>query len=404
MTHPMTRCVGARVDWLTVAWSCPISDATRVQLQARARFAAEHGCSVEYAAPDGWRAALAPTRRDGWYRLEAPQAVAVVDLHAPGGWCVVVEQSGEHLSQLTDAAGALQAARRVAAALLDAPTALEGARLRRVDLAADFVGFALDDIAADAWLTRRRTTVGRYDASEEASTVRTYSQGRHVTGFVIAPGNPVLCRIYDKSAQLEALHDDERAAAEHAAWRAHGWNGCDDVSRVEYQLRGEALLELGSPSLRDAPETLPAQLDGLWTYLCACWLQLVQLGTSARRTRCALDPRWDAVQGVTFSERAAPAARVRRTGRAAAAQAVGCALSAQADCAQLPEPPGDDEVATMTEPGAALYAHATVHAAMAQTAEDYLAALLARHHGDAVAAARALAAKVAGIRAARTPR
>jgi hypothetical protein len=81
---------------------------------------------------------------------------------------------------------------------------------------------------------------------------------------------------------------------------------------------------------------------------------------------------------------------------------VGCALSAQADAATLPEPPGEDDVERMTEPGAALYAHGLIHGAMAQTAEDYLAALLARHNGDARAVAAYLAAKVGGIRAARS--
>lgn len=395
MTHAMTRCVGARVDWLTLAWQGPIPDAIRTLLERRGAEAARHGCAVELRAPDGWRGALAPSRRADWWRLESADGVAVIDAEAAGAWCVVVEQSGEHLHART-LANAYAAAQRVAAALYDGAVP-ERCRVRRVDLAADMSGFPLDDVTADAWLTRRRAMVGRFDA---ADPVRTYTQGRHVTGFVIAPGNFVMARIYDKRAQLAALHDADRADAELERWTAAGWTD-EPVARVEYQLRGDALAEIGDPPLRDRPETLAAQLDAVWAYLSTRWLQLVDLASASRRTRCALDSRWEAVQTVRFDRDAAPAPRARRPGRAAAAQAVGCALSAQADAAALVEPPGDSEVAGMTEPGAALYAHGLVHGAMAQTAEDYLAALLARHAGDARAVAAYLAAKVAGIRASR---
>jgi len=400
MTQDVTRCVGARVDWLTVAFCCQLPAESIARLHDRARFAAEKGCAVEFQTPDGWRAAVAPTRRADWFRLESSLGVAVVDLHAPGGWCVVVELSGEHCAWVGSPVAALMRASGIAGSIIDGAAPLDLARLRRVDLAADFVGFPLSDIEPDSWLTRRRCTVGRYDADEESSGVRTYSQGRSITGFTVAPGNPLMARIYDKTAQLAASHDEERAAAEESRWRLYGWDK-HLVTRVEYQLRGEALGEIGKPPLRDAAASLPDQLDATWSYLSSRWLQLIQLGTASRRSRCALDARWEAVQAVVFSDRAAPAPRVRRTGRAAASQAVGCALSAQADAATLAEPPSDDDVARMTEPGAALYAHGLVHGAMAQTAEDYLAALLAKHHGDARAVASYLAAKVSGIRAAR---
>ena len=400
MTRPPLQTLNARADWLTLAWHARPCVSALNDLRRRAADAAQLRCAVAYAAPDGWTAALAPSRRPGWYRLERADCVVIVDVEAPGGWCIVVEQSGENCAQV-DAQGALRVARVAASALLDAPATLDDARVRRLDVCADIAGFDLQDLTADAWLTRRRARVGQYAiGSEELAATRRYTQGAHVTGWTIAAGNPVSARIYDKRAQLSALHDDARAELEIETWTANGWTDDDEVTRVEFQLRGEVLAELGDPVLRDAPATMPEQLDRLWSYLSTCWLQLIVPDSASRRSRCEIDPRWMHVQGVTFFDRAHdPIARRRRAGRAACTQAVGCAFSAQADAPELRSAPTPNELRAGSEPGAALWSHAIVHAAMAQTAEDYLATLLQRNAGDAREAAAWLAEKLAGIRA-----
>ena len=401
MTPPAPlRTLNARADWLTLAWQARPCDRALNDLRRRAADAAQPRCAVAYSAPNGWTAALAPSRRAGWYRLERVDCVVVVDVEAPGGWAIVVEQSGEHCAHV-DAHGALRVALAAASALLDAPATLDDARLRRLDVCADIAGFDLQDIAANCWLTRRRARVGQFAiGSEEPAATRRYTQGAHVTGWTVAAGNPLSARIYDKRAQLVALGDDDRADVERDTWLAHGWTDDAEVTRVEFQLRGEVLAELGDPCLRDLPAKMPEQLDRLWSYLSTCWLQLIDPDSASRRSRCEIDPRWKHVQGVTFSDRAHdPIARRRRAGRAACTQAVGCAFSAQATAPQLRAAPTPHELRAGSEPGAALWTHATVHGAMKQTAEDYLATLLQRHAGDAREAAAWLAEKLAGIRA-----
>ena len=400
MTRPPLQTLNARADWLTLAWHARPCVSALNDLRRRAADAAQLRCAVAYAAPDGWTAALAPSRRPGWYRLERADCVVIVDVEAPGGWCIVVEQSGEHCAHV-DAHGALRVALAAASALLDAPATLDDARLRRLDVCADIAGFDLQDIAANCWLTRRRARVGQFAiGSEEPAATRRYTQGAHVTGWTVAAGNPLSARIYDKRAQLVALGDDDRADVERDTWLAHGWTDDAEVTRVEFQLRGEVLAELGDPCLRDLPAKMPEQLDRLWSYLSTCWLQLIDPDSASRRSRCEIDPRWKHVQGVTFSDRAHdPIARRRRAGRAACTQAVGCAFSAQATAPQLRAAPTPHELRAGSEPGAALWTHATVHGAMKQTAEDYLATLLQRHAGDAREAAAWLAEKLAGIRA-----
>jgi len=214
-----------------------------------------------------------------------------------------------------------------------------GERVRRVDPAADFERWPIKEDDARAMVRHPRSTMVSFD-HHETKTYR--EQSDRVTGFVVCPGNPVMLRLYDKTAELEAKlcsrEGPTKQALERCIWRENGWQG-GRVTRVEFQVRGEACQELFKRSL----DGLLRELDGLWRYLVdekadgkPGWARMVLLDTATRARRAKLDPRWQAVRDVQFGVKRQPMRRVRFRGMATASQAWSMMLAALAECEALP--------------------------------------------------------------------
>jgi len=376
------RVVGCRADWLTVAFRVDIPPHTLDQLQARAARAAEVGSGVEWHLPNGECLALLPSRRVGWYRLESARCAAVLDVYGSGGWVLSVDLSGERMARQSLQA-ALETAYALAASIGDSPDAVRAARVRRLDLAVDVAGWIIRRDDSERFLTRRRATIASW--TEDGAPVRTHEVERRCTGHTVCPGAAIMLRVYDKRAQLAHLDDEERTATELAIWAENGVQDGDPVARVEAQLRGDALHEFGPElaSVRDNPRGLPSAVDALWQYIVCSWARMIQPGTATRRTNCLTDERWSLIQQVRFHHRADPATRTRRVGRALAAQAVGCAVSALAD-AQLMQRIGDAHGAPLptTEAGAELWARHVIETIMYDVGSAHVDRLIERF-GDA---------------------
>jgi len=188
-----------------------------------------------------------------------------------------------------------------------AATPIDEVRVRRVDLCADATGLVFSREDEDNFVTRARRKV-RYQAPEKVFTSKR-GDGVHLTGFAVAPGNPLHVRIYDKTEELFAVQgrDSEKTRTELATFRAAGWNGESPVWRVEVQLRGPALQEFNAVS----PETLGHSLDSLWHYVVGsndshaqAWIRLVDRASSTRIERCRTDSRWGIYQSATFAGQA----------------------------------------------------------------------------------------------------
>lgn len=374
LNHP--RCVGRRVDWLTLAFRVAIPEHTLRMVELRARRAADVG-PVELELPSGRVVGLYASRRDGWFRWECAVAAGVIDLTAAGGWNLAVDMSGAKLRG-ADLPQALELAYGLAADLGDDPGAVLGARLRRVDLAADFAGWVIRRDDAEGWVRQRRAVLAGYVDLDDQGQVRTHEQGRRVTGHTICPGGAIMLRAYDKRAQLAHLGDPEYAAPELESWRLQGVADDEPVTRVEPQIRGEALAEFGPElaTLRDNPLALVDNLNGLWRYLVEDWARLVVPGTASRLSRCDLDERWRAVQAVAFGHDVGKLARTRRAGRAVTSQAFGCALSAMADAARVARQlPADFANGTSGE----LWARELVRQVMTGAGQEFVDQLLARY-------------------------
>jgi hypothetical protein len=201
-------------------------------------------------------------------------------------------------------------------------------RLRRFDMCADVEG--LDDTETSRWTMRAK--------KQAEYRVRSYLNGQdHVTGRTFGDGSALMGRVYDKTLELRQRHtpDSEKTLTEHAGWRAAGWDGQKPVTRVEFELKREALETSGIETADDITDT---KLRELWAYLTGKWLRYND-GQATRNERCGVDPRWEVIQSVPFATGAAPPlARVHGRKRGATPeQACGVVLSALAAARALPK-------------------------------------------------------------------
>jgi hypothetical protein len=240
--------------------------------------------------------ALSTRSRDGWWLIHNDWLSITLEEHASHGWAVVVQPSALLLMHEGPRA-ALMLARGAARALL---VAILDERVRRLDLAADVVNFDLRGIDPRAFAIHHRT------GCTDIATLKQYWKRGMRTGFVLGKGD-ALVRLYDKTEHLRLGLDDVKADDERDIWRFGGWNGTDDVTRVEFQFRGNLLKEL---DLRN-PDACIEKLDSVWAYGIAKWVRIIEIGSATRRDRCRTDARWLALDGVVFRERTAPAKRNR---------------------------------------------------------------------------------------------
>lgn len=364
-------CLNSRVDALYLAFDLQVSDGMFELATDCLEVVREYGRGtielggLQWAVKGPARSACLTASNGDWRLRWELQART---------WALELRARAEYLCE-ADPEEVICEARRIAQSI----GTVIGERLRRVDLAADFVGFELQDIDPGAWVRHPRSKMTEHNRPDRPDAIRQYrDRNLHRTGFAIAPGNVIQARIYDKTRELGWWKPGERSGAvpelpdrpgsirpmrsrsgvpygewrpwsdhdrklslEHDRWLARGWNGKDDVTRVEFQLRGEALREICNRE----PDRI-TERDQWWAYLVglpgdarATWLRLVVPDSATRLRRCPLDPRWDAVQRVVFSRAAQrKTVRVRRAGFAAIGQTWGCLLTALARADRLDVP------------------------------------------------------------------
>lgn len=181
-------------------------------------------------------------------------------------------------------------------------------RVRRVDLAATVLGFSLAGLSESFAGTRSRVdeyVEDRATGVPASLKLVTHRRGRTLTGYTIAAGNCRMARLYDKRDELRVKGDLDKRAIERSIWEAAGHYELEPghegpelpVTRVEFQLRGEALDKW--PDMR-TPFSLQEWLDTAWAWLTEKWLRVVQSGTATRRRRARLHPAWKAARKASF--------------------------------------------------------------------------------------------------------
>lgn len=330
------RCLVGRVDALVVAVKVELSERARDEAARRQAVANEAGNADLRLGELTF--ALRRSRRVDLITFENADIRATLATERPqGGWHleIVVRATFLAAHRLEDSVAAVHRVARVFGPIV-------ATRLRRFDLAADYLGFPLEDDDARRIVTRARGRATFLADSKDVDEVtglvckpqiREYRGPSRVTGITAGSGGALMARLYAKSVELALPGREAKRVIEHALWRAHGWDGQQAVTRVEFQCRGALLDEI---HLRDLA-ALPDRLDGVWQY-CAKWLRLVEPTSSTRLKRSRIDPRWRAVLETIFRHTASPAVRNRSVRSAArAAQVLGSALSLSAAAGDLQE-------------------------------------------------------------------
>ena len=154
---------------------------------------------------------------------------------------------------------------------------IEGeAGIARVDLFVDFTTpLDFDALGVREWITR----------SEGKAR---YYQHDALSGWTFGQGGQLSARLYDKTLEIQK----SKKYWLHELWAAAGWEPAQPVWRMEFQVKREALKELG---IRSVPDLL-AKRHNLWQYVCEDYLRLaVPSDTDQTRSRWPNHPLWDAL-------------------------------------------------------------------------------------------------------------
>jgi hypothetical protein len=401
----MMNVVHHRCDAFTIAFRTGLHKPLLEHLKDRARMAIEHGrVSVDadgklIGVADGWELRYGRVSKR-WNLIRQDHVRALVDLCAPGGIQVfeadpsdppfhvrtrdtmivptpyaierleeielvqtatVVEEPGWTLElvwyaqYLADRSlrSVIEESRDIAAGF----GRVFEERVRRIDLAADVAGFKIRPNDRKKLVTRSALRLDPKRSSEvvleeeDGCDATMHATRRAITGLTVGKG-AIMCRMYDKQEELRVRIEDangpqevrrfsDKQTKELARWTAGGWNGKDPVSRVEFQIRGEALRELGVHTADDIVEPLvasgvvtaengtiqvterwkkkrPPRVTGavygledyfprLWSS-CIDWTRLItrektKKGKEKQPTRCKLDPRWEILHNVKWNAR-----------------------------------------------------------------------------------------------------
>jgi hypothetical protein len=306
-------------------------------------------CEIAIALGDE-QCALDPRSRAGWTRAACDDfALVLDDGEHLAGWRLEVRPSARLLARC-GAQHALGRARRIAEILLE----VVDERVRRLDLCVDLSNLTVGELQLENFTTQRRAGRRQFGVFQE------HARSDRTTGLTVGRGDLVL-RVYDKLEELRqgtSPSSAERRAEEYSRWLARGWDGTAPITRVEFQLRGAALKEIGDGALR-VPDGALESLDPTWQYLTRHWVRVAVPGSRVRRDRWPTAAWWQAVQEAKFGNPDGEVAtRVRRRSTARARQVASTAITygvrsgalapypRETDARKLVEDWSDDRAAT----------------------------------------------------------
>jgi len=221
---------------------------------------------------------------DGWFRIEVAKANAKL---LPMAYCKIA-------SSLLTAMGphsALDALNIV----INAIGKPEGnPNVSRIDICADFTtDYPLDQLTEHEFVTKARS-------------FSRHTVARQFSGFSFAAGSPTSARLYNKTLEMKSKNRP-RPDLE-LLWGQNGWDGEQDVWRLEFQLRRESLAAFELVPYEKAIAALPS----LWKYATRNWLRhTCPSTTDTTQSRWLTSPFWKSIQSTEWDEgTAAPLSRI----------------------------------------------------------------------------------------------
>ena len=154
-------------------------------------------------------------------------------------------------------------------------------KISRIDVMADLKG-SLPILSPEL-----KEVVTRANKKSELGTYKRYSGGKKPSGYTFG-ANELMCRIYDKTAEI--LRSGKKWF-EHL-WRENGREKGESVTRVEFQCRRKIIRQFQIETLED----LFSRVPDLWKYLTVEWLAIRIIQADSHRTRWPAPPFWKAVQ------------------------------------------------------------------------------------------------------------
>lgn len=167
-------------------------------------------------------------------------------------------------------------------------------QISRVDQCADLAGLELQVSDIENFVSRAvykgpyNPAEKKHPAIKQADSGRFWYYGKNFTGFSFGKGDTV-ARCYCKTKEIAGTDKQEMFEE---VWGVDSKEELGEVWRVEYQLRREALKELGINTVIDLLE----HDSTLWEKLTNSWLNLKVPGRNKQRTRWIVDSRWVTTQ------------------------------------------------------------------------------------------------------------
>jgi len=157
------------------------------------------------------------------------------------------------------------------------------AKVSRADLFVDFTTQQnLDDIDITHWVTRTTLFDKHY--------IRP-----HFSGWSIGYKGDISARLYDKTLEIKKSGKDYLIPI----WSEAGWNGEQNIWRLEFQFKREILDVLQSVSL----ENLLVNQGPLWRFACLDWLRLSRPNEKdSNASRWPLHPLWASLSKIAWND------------------------------------------------------------------------------------------------------
>ncbi len=160
-------------------------------------------------------------------------------------------------------------------------------QMAQIDMCVDLVGWKPPADWKRMFVTHAigKRAIGESDKDKE------YFRGSALeTVLMSGHGCPVSCKIYDK--RKEIIHAGNKKAWFYPRWQQQGWNGEDDVWRLEFSIERQGLHDMKLEDIYEAARNVKR----LWAYCTREWLRMVVPAPTKNRTRWATHPTWSLLQ------------------------------------------------------------------------------------------------------------